>query len=127
MWATTISAVEVDSRTRQALEFLRARACDPSIGLHQTAAAVRLSTFHLSRSIKSATGIGFARHLRSIRITRAEVLLRTTNLTVKEVAFSVGYANTNALGRNFKAVFAVTPTIYRLRMSGLSSTATVDR
>jgi AraC-like DNA-binding protein len=116
MWTKASSQTDTwGPRTRQALEFLREQSRDSSLDLNRTATALRLSPFHLSRLIKSDTGTGFARHLRTLRVTDAEQLLRTTNLTVKEVAAFVGYANTNALDRNFKAVYSVTPTAYRLR------------
>ena len=116
MWIKASPVVDSSFRIVRALDFVRARHGDPALDLQRAAEAVHLSTFHLSRLLKKTTGIGFACHLRTARISHAEELLRTTNLTVKEVAASVGYANTNALDRNFKAVYAVTPSIYRLRI-----------
>jgi transcriptional regulator GlxA family with amidase domain len=115
MWIKSSPVVDSNFRILRALDYLRAQHGDPALDLHRAAAAVHLSTFHLSRLLKKSTGIGFAHHLRTARVNHAEELLRTTNLTVKEVAASVGYASTNALDRNFKAVHAVTPSVYRLR------------
>jgi transcriptional regulator GlxA family with amidase domain len=107
---------ELTPRIGRALEFVGSRYCDPALDLDQVARAVRLSTFHLSRLIKRATGVGFASHVRALRVGRAQQLLQSGELSVKEVAASVGYTNTNALDRNFKAIVGVTPTVYRRQL-----------
>jgi transcriptional regulator GlxA family with amidase domain len=104
---------ELTPRIGRALEFVTARYCDPALDLRQVARAVRLSACHLSRLFKRATGVGFASYLRALRVARAQQLLQADALSVKEVAAAVGYANTNALDRNFMAVVGVTPTAYR--------------
>jgi transcriptional regulator GlxA family with amidase domain len=107
------SVATASHKIRAALDFVRERSSDPSLDLEGTAAEVRLSPFHLSRLLKRQTGFGFAHHLRLIRVRHAEQLLRSSRLSVKEVAGSVGYSNTNALDRNFRTVLGMTPTIYR--------------
>jgi transcriptional regulator GlxA family with amidase domain len=107
---------EFAPRIGRALEYVASRFDDPSLDLRQVARAVRLSTFHLSRLIKQTTGVGFASHLRALRVERAQQLLQSADLSVKEVAVSVGYANTNALDRNFKTIVGVTPSVYRRQL-----------
>jgi two-component system, response regulator YesN len=107
------STMDATVRIDRVVDFIRMRHIDPAIDLRGAADAVDLSTFHLSRLFKRTTGIGFANHLRSVRVTHASELLQSTALSVKEVAALVGYTNTNALDRNFKAVLGVTPTMYR--------------
>jgi AraC-like DNA-binding protein len=113
MLAKQIDAEDISARVEQAIKYVRSEYRDPALDLCRTAAVVHLSTFYMSRLIKKATGVGFAAHLRAIRVGHARELLQSTLLSVKEVAALVGYANTNALDRNFKAVLGMTPVVFR--------------
>jgi two-component system, response regulator YesN len=114
--ASVTPTVAVSPRVDRILRFIRARHGDPVLDLASMAGAARLSRCHVSRLIKHESGVGFATHLRAIRVRHAKHLLQSTDLSVKEIAAAVGYTNTNALDRNFKAVTGVTPTQYRQHM-----------
>jgi AraC-like DNA-binding protein len=103
-------------RLRCVLEFIQSNHTDPQLSLRNAAGRVRLSTYHLSRWLKQETGTGFSQHLRAARVAHACELLQSTDLSVKEIAGAVGYSNTNALDRNFKATFTTTPQAYRNRI-----------
>lgn len=108
-----ISIVTISRRVRAALDFIRAHHTDSALDLGRTAAAVEMSSFHLTRLLKRETGFGFAHHLRAIRVEEAKRLFQSSTLIVKEVAAAVGYANTGTLARCFKEVVGVTPSAYR--------------
>jgi transcriptional regulator GlxA family with amidase domain len=110
-------------RLRNVLEFIQSNHTDPELSLRSAAGRVRLSTYHLSRWLKHETGTGFSQHLRAARVTHASELLQSTDLSVKEIAGAVGYSNTNALDRNFKAAFTTTPQEYRNRMDAYEAGA----
>jgi two-component system response regulator YesN len=122
MASTASTITTVSPRIDRMLKFVRARHGDPVLDLASMAGAARLSRCHVSRLIKHQTGVGFAMHLRAVRVNHAKHLLQASDLSVKEIAAAVGYANTNALDRNFKAVTGATPTRYRQQvfMSRLS-------
>ena len=105
-----------DRRLKRILDFIQSNHTDPRLSLRTAAGQVRLSTYHLSRWLKHETGTGFSQHLRAARVAHACELLQTTDLSVKEIAGAVGYNNTNALDRNFKAALTATPREYRNRM-----------
>jgi transcriptional regulator GlxA family with amidase domain len=107
-----------DRRLKRILDFIQSNHTDPRLSLRTAAGQVRLSTYHFSRWLKHETGTGFSQHLRAARVAHARVLLETTDLSVKEIAGAVGYNNTNALDRNFKAALTATPREYRNRMDG---------
>ena len=44
---------------------------------------------------------------------RAKVLLKNGNMTVENIATSVGYQNVENFGRQFKKMFDMTPMEYR--------------
>ncbi|OVE77885.1 hypothetical protein BVX99_01355 [bacterium F16] len=52
-------------------------------------------------------------HLRSIRLRRIRYLLRTTDLTVKEIGRQCGIPNITYLCRLFQKIHGVTPKQYR--------------
>ena len=71
------------------------------------------SSKYLSTLVKSETGKNFSAYLTELRIRRAEDLLRHTELEVKEIAASVGYADQRYFNRIFKKHTGKTPTQYR--------------
>jgi len=62
---------------------------------------------------RSATGMGYAAFVNALRIDRAVFMLRSCDLSVTEIAESVGYGNISVFERNFKALVGVTPRAYR--------------
>lgn len=57
-------------------------------------------------------------YLREMRLQRAVGLLRSTDLTVDEVAARVGYASRSQFSRLFRTRFGVTPAAYRSAAAG---------
>ena len=52
-------------------------------------------------------------YLQEVRLEQAKALLKHSNLTVAEIAFSVGYQDTSYFAALFKRMNAVTPIEYR--------------
>lgn len=61
------------------------------ISVKQIAEQIRLSTSHFSRLFRSATGFSPHEYIMLHRIDEAKALLQSTSLSVKEIAFRVGY------------------------------------
>jgi AraC-like DNA-binding protein/mannose-6-phosphate isomerase-like protein (cupin superfamily) len=68
-----------------------------------------LSRFHFSRLFKDLTGKSVTNYINSVRIRRAEYLLRNTPMTISEVALSVGYRDIYYFSRIFKKYKDVPP------------------
>ena len=75
------------------------------------ACGVGMTSF--SSSFREATGITPHRYLRKARIERAGELLRTTGLTVREIAEAVGFRGQGHFCTAFIAERGLTPTAYR--------------
>jgi transcriptional regulator GlxA family with amidase domain len=77
------------------------------------AATLGISTEHLCRLLKRHTGDTFMTLLRRVRIRAACQLLRTSTLSMKEIAGRVGFSNPSQFDRAFKKICDVPPTAYR--------------
>jgi transcriptional regulator GlxA family with amidase domain len=72
-----------------------------------------MSVRTLNRRFKNALGQTPLEYLQEIRISTAKDLLKTSNLSISEIAAKVGYEDTGYFTRLFKAHLATTPNAYR--------------
>ncbi len=72
-----------------------------------------VSTSYLSRMFKEEMGVGFQEYLTDIRIKEAEKLLAASNLSIKEIAMSVGYPDEKYFSRLYKRLTGIKPSEYR--------------
>lgn len=70
---------------------------------------------YLGTLFKETTHVSFHDFLNNTRLRHACHLLTTTDLSVKEIAFSAGYASVEYFLDVFKRRMGTTPTIYRTR------------
>lgn len=82
------------------------------IGINDIAAAVGVSRSHLYRVFVGHLGQSPVEYLTQFRISEACSLLETTNLTVAEVAYSVGFFDQFYFSRVFKKAKGVPPSRY---------------
>ena len=73
----------------------------------------KLSASHLQHLFKAETGFCLGRSLTEERLRRAAVLLLTSDWSVKEIAYAVGYKHPSSFVRAFTRYFGRTPTDYR--------------
>jgi two-component system response regulator YesN len=83
------------------------------INLESVAEKISISSNYLSRLFLKETGMNFVDYLTNIRMENAKRLLKTSTLSVEEIAFASGYKNPNYFSRVFKKNTGVTPTDYR--------------
>lgn len=76
-------------------------------------ALVNLSPSRFRHLFKQETGIGPAQYLKEFRLRKAERMLRTTFLTVKQVLKQVGLGSNAHFVRDFRKKYGMTPTAYR--------------
>ena len=79
----------------------------------QLAALVNLSASRFRHLFKEETGLSVNQYLRERRLGRAEFLLRTTFLAIKEVKLRAGLLSTTRFEHYFKRKYGVTPGAYR--------------
>jgi AraC family transcriptional regulator len=81
--------------------------------LDELAAAAHVSKEHLGRLFRRRYGAGIVGALELIRLSRAAALLERSNLTVTEVAGSVGFPDPLHFSKRFRAAYGVSPRAYR--------------
>jgi AraC-like DNA-binding protein len=74
-----------------------------------------VSAAHFARSFKEAFGVPPHRYLLTRRIERARALLRETELSVTEIAFSTGWQSLGTFGRIFRDITGDSPGAIRER------------
>jgi AraC-like DNA-binding protein len=74
------------------------------------AAEVHLSESQLYRKLKAISGRSTAIFIRTVRLKNARQLLETSNLTVSEIAYQVGFNDPAWFSRVFKEEYGVSPT-----------------
>ena len=93
---------------------------NPATTVAELARLVRLSSSRLGHLFKLQVGHDLEDFLRNARLEKAAELLRTTELSIKEIAAQVGYRHASSLDRGFKHVFGFEPADYRRRHRNLT-------
>jgi two-component system response regulator YesN len=93
---------------------------DQDLSRETIAGQVYLNPDHLSRLFKKETGYSISEYVLQERITLAQELLSSTNISVSEIALSVGYSNFSHFTKIFKKHAGLGPMEYRVKhgMSG---------
>ena len=102
----------MDRRIQVVVSELEAQISSPR-NLSEIARNVNLSSSRLRHLFKSETGQTPAQYLKELRMERAETLMRTTFLSVKEVVNRAGLLNSSSFVREFKRIYGLPPTAYR--------------
>ena len=81
--------------------------------LEQLYRLAHMSRSHFMRVFRRATGQAPMAYLTNLRIRKAMDLLRSTDLSITEIAMNVGYNDSNYFTRQFKKVTQSTPGVFR--------------
>ena len=84
-----------------------------AISLDKLAKQFDISVRSFNRRFRNAAGQTPLQYLQEVRLTQAKALLKKSNLSIAEIAFSVGYHDTSYFTSLFKRTNAVTPNEYR--------------
>ena len=113
-------AESIESAREKNLYHIAKRAClfidehfTEALTLNSLAECLRISPYYLSHAFKDINGASFSEYLNRKRIGAAKVLLEGTSKSVMEVAYEVGYMDSNYFCRVFKKSTNLTPSNYR--------------
>ena len=82
---------------------------DSDLSVESIGSSLGLSRVQLYRKVKALTGLTPVEQLRKARLTRARHLLATTDLTISEVAYQVGFTAPSYFTKCFKEEFNMLP------------------
>ncbi|MFL9846040.1 helix-turn-helix domain-containing protein [Flavobacterium rhizosphaerae] len=77
------------------------------------AEALNLSPMYLSSLLKSVSGLTTQQHIHEKLIEKAKEKLSTTELTVSEIAFELGFEHSQSFSKLFKSKTSVSPLAFR--------------
>ncbi len=83
------------------------------ISIIELAAVAKLSEFHFARQFKASTGISPGALLRQLRCERAQQLMMSTQMTIADISYSVGYESQQSFTRMFRAQTGASPSKWR--------------
>lgn len=83
---------------------------DSELNVEKISACMGLSRVQLYRKVKALTGSTPVEIIRITRLKRAEHKLKTTNKTVSEISYEVGFSSPSYFAKCFKDYFKVLPT-----------------
>jgi two-component system response regulator YesN len=98
---------------QKTLDLIGGRIQDPP-QLCELACLAGLSRTYFSPVFKEVVGMGLQDYLICARINKAKDLLGDINLTIKKIAYEVGFRDPNHFSRTFKKKTGATPTDWRL-------------
>lgn len=100
-------------KLRRVIDYIEAH-LDEDLSLATLAGVADRSLFHFAAAFRESVGMTPHQFVMNRRITRAKVLLLSTDMTITEIAFAVGYASQSHFALKFKTLTGETPQRFRL-------------
>jgi AraC family transcriptional regulator len=108
-----VAATITDRRLARVIEFMSEH-LHRSLTLNELAREAGISVHHFGKRFRESTGLGPSAYLTTLRIAHARLLLRTTELSIAEVAHRSGYTHPAAFATAFRRHVGVCPRKYRV-------------
>lgn len=102
-----------DPVIEQVVSYMREHYADPELSISAIAEAFEMPVARLSLVFKDMTRMSPLEYLTLLRVQRSKELLAGTEMSIKDVAASVGYYDASSFIRRFKQITGVTPLQYR--------------
>lgn len=99
-----------------AMSYIQENYNDEFLSLGTVSEAISVSSGYLSALFKKEKDINFKAYITNIRMSKAIMLLSTTDMSVSEIAYNVGYSNPHYFSISFKKHNNMTPSDYRLNL-----------
>ena len=106
---TTSSETKENTFIQKFRQFVEENMSDSGLNVETIGAELGLSRVQLYRKVKALTGVSPVELVRTVRLQRGRELLQTTDKTVSEVAYEVGFSAPSYFTKCFKDEFGVGP------------------
>jgi AraC-like DNA-binding protein len=111
-----IKSRHTDIRLAKCLQYIHENT-DKDISIKQLADIACLTEDHLIRIFKKEMNTTPLKYIHAKKIEKAQLLLITTEMTVRDIALELSMDNTSYFNRIFKSYMGETPTQYREKYS----------
>jgi AraC family transcriptional regulator len=105
-----MEVIQTDSRIAKAVRLLNE---DPARTLGDLACGCALSISRLSHLFRAETGLTLKEFRRNRRLEAARKMLATTDMPIKQIAYTLGYRHTSSFVRAFESDAGMSPSAYR--------------
>ena len=102
-----------DPVIEQVASYMRDHYADPELSISAIAEAFEMPMARLSLAFKDIMRMSPLEFLTMLRVERSKELLAQTDMSIKDLAASVGYYDVSSFIRRFKQMTGVTPLQYR--------------
>lgn len=106
------SVVKSDNLYREICQHIR-RTHNGKVSLDELCAATNYSKSYISHVFKSRSGMTINQYVNHLRIGEAKSLLTNTNMSVQEIAMTIGFTDSNYFSNVFRASTGVSPREWR--------------
>ncbi|GIP00617.1 hypothetical protein J14TS5_57020 [Paenibacillus lautus] len=103
-----------DNPVKQAIRFIEEKYMD-ECGLAKVAAHVHLNPSYFSNLFKKETGESVTGYIQNLRVQKAKILLKSTDMKIFEIAQAIGFNDSNYFTHMFNKVAGLSPKEYRKR------------
>jgi len=86
---------------------------DSDFGAKELAKAMAMSNSQLYRKLKAISNTSTALFIRKVRLEKGKEMLKTTDLSISEIAYATGFNDPNWFSKTFKEEFNQSPTEFR--------------
>lgn len=99
-------------------DYLQQRFNQPGLpSVQELAAHLKVSPRYLTDMLKSLTGQSTQQHIQNKLIEKAKNILCTTNLSIAEIAYAMGFEHPQSFNKLFKRLTELSPGTYRKRFN----------
>ncbi|MED3726180.1 AraC family transcriptional regulator [Priestia filamentosa] len=98
-----------------------------SLKLTEVAKYLHISSRHLSRIFASELGVSFSKYVQDERIKKATILLKKSDLTLKEISERTGFMNVQYFTRVFTSMMQLSPGRFRSHFMDKNTITSSDR
>ncbi|NRA37341.1 MAG: helix-turn-helix transcriptional regulator [Planctomycetes bacterium] len=93
--------------------YIREHYADEDLNQQALADAAFVGGRHLTRLFRQFAAMTPMQYVKNIRLQQAQVLLETSNLSMREITQEIGLKDSLHFSRVFRQVYGVSPTVYR--------------
>ena len=94
------------------LNFMEKHYADPNLNVEFLCAELDMSRPQLYRKLQTLTGLSVQEFIKSFRLKKAAVFLRSGNLRISDIAYQTGFSDPQHFSKSFKIQFGISPTQY---------------